>query len=40
MRRSAGEMDFTKVADSGAPFHAEERRTFIQSAAKKIQGLR
>ena len=38
MRRSAGEMDFTKVADSGAPFHAEERRTFIQSVAAGIPG--
>ena len=39
MRQAAGEMDFTKVADSGAPFHAEGRRTSIPAAAVRIQGL-
>ena len=39
MRRAASEMDFTKVADSGAPAHAEGRRTSIQSAMVRIQGL-
>jgi hypothetical protein len=39
MRSSGGEMDFTKVADSGAPFHAEERRTFTDPREQEFQGL-
>ena len=39
MRLAARKMDFTKVADSGAPFHAEGRRTSILAAAVAIQGL-
>ena len=39
MRTSRSEGDFTKVADSGAPFHAEGRRTFNQSVANTIPGL-
>jgi LysM repeat protein len=38
MRSSEGERDFLKVADSGAPFHAEGRRTFIRCAAAGIPG--
>jgi hypothetical protein len=39
MRSSEGERDFLKVADSGAPFHAEGRRTFIESGTFGIEGL-
>jgi hypothetical protein len=39
MRLAASETDFTKVADSGAPFHAEGRRTSILAATIGIQGL-
>ena len=39
MRNSRREKDFTKVADSGAPFHAEGRRTSILAAMVRIQGL-